>query len=68
MTLAEWEAVPCEPPPVMVTPYTPATVELKEHDAGLVPLAVRPTGVEGQVTVKPEGVTVEFRATVPAKF
>ncbi len=52
----------------MVTPYTPAVVELKEQDAEVVMFAVRGTDVEGQVTVKPEGVTVEESATVPAKF
>ncbi len=43
-------------------------MELNEQDAGAVLLAVRLTGVAGQVTIKPEEATVEERATVPAKF
>ncbi len=68
MITAWWDAVPGEALPVTVTKYTAGVEEVKEQDVTAVLLAVRPTGVEGQVTVKPEDVTVEVRATPPAKF
>ncbi len=53
----------------MVTPYTPAVAELKEHDTGAVLLADRLTGVVGQVTVNPvAGLIVGVRVTEPAKL
>ncbi len=43
-------------------------VELNEHEVEIVPLAVRLNGADGQVTVRPEGVTDELKVTAPMKF
>ena len=52
----------------MVTPYVPAVVELKVHEAATVAFAVMLTGA-GQVTVKPvAGLVTGLRVTVPAKL
>ena len=51
----------------MLTPYVPAVVELKVHDAATVAFAVMLTGA-GHVTVKPAGLTIEVSPTVPAKL
>jgi hypothetical protein len=51
-----------------VTPYVPAVVELKAHEAVTVAFAVILTGA-GQVAVKPvAGLTTAERLTVPAKL
>ena len=53
---------------MIVTPYVPAVVETKVHDAATVALAVMLTGA-GQVTVKPvAGLVTGVRVTVPAKL
>jgi len=60
--------VPGEPVPVIVTPYVPAVVELKVHEAATVAFAVMLTGA-GQVTVNPvTGLVTGLRVTVPAKL
>ncbi len=60
--------MPGEPAPVMVTPYVPAVVELKVHEATTVAFAVILTGA-GHVTVKPvAGLVTGVRVTVPAKL
>ncbi len=65
----EWDAVPGEPAPVTVTRYVPAVVEVNVQEALAVPLADKLVAVAGQVTVKPAaGLTIEVRATVPAKL
>ncbi len=46
----------------------PGVVEAKEQDAGVVAFAVRVRGVEEQVTVRPVGLTVIVRLTLPAKL
>ena len=52
----------------MVTPYVPAVVELRVHEAATVAFAVILTGA-GQVTVKPvAGLVTGVRVTVPAKL
>jgi len=51
----------------MLTPYVPAVVELKVHEAATVAFAVILTG-PGQVTVKPAGLTIGVRPIVPAKL
>jgi len=52
----------------MVTPYVPAVVETKVHDAAKVALAVILTGA-GHVTVSPvTGLVTGVRVTVPAKL
>src|SRR5438309_10085576 len=52
----------------MVTPYVPAVVELKVHEAATVAFAVMLTGA-GQVTVNPvTGLVTGLRVTVPAKL
>ncbi len=67
--LAEWDAVPGEPVPVIVTRYVPAVVELRVQDAEAVALAARVVAVAGQVTDSPVvGLTTEDRAIVPAKL
>ena len=54
--------------PVIVTPYVPAVVETKVHEAATVAFAVMLTGA-GQVTVKPvTGLVTAARLTVPAKL
>jgi hypothetical protein len=54
--------------PVIVTPYVPAVVELRVHEAATVAFAVMLTGA-GQVTVSPvTGLTTEAKLTVPAKL
>ena len=54
--------------PVIVTPYVPAVVETKVHEAATVAFAVILTGA-GQVTVKPvTGLVTAARLTVPAKL
>jgi len=53
---------------VMVTPYVPAVVELRVHEAATVAFAVILTGA-GQVTVKPvAGLVTAVRLIVPAKL
>ena len=60
--------MPGEPAPVIVTPYVPAVVELRVHDAVTVAFAVMLTGA-GQVTVSPvAGLVTEVRAIVPTKL
>ncbi len=60
--------MPGEPAPVMVTPYVPAVVELRVHEAATVAFAVIVTGA-GHVTVNPvAGLVTGVRATVPAKL
>jgi len=52
----------------MVTPYVPAVVELRVHEAATVAFAVIVTGA-GHVTVNPvAGLVTGVRATVPAKL
>ena len=52
----------------MVTPYVPAVVELRVHEAATVAFAVILTGA-GQVTVNPvAGLVTGVRVTVPAKL
>ena len=52
----------------MVTPYVPAVVETKVHEAATVAFAVILTGAE-QVTAKPvTGLVTGVRVTVPAKL
>jgi len=52
----------------MVTPYVPAVVELRVHEAATVAFAVILTGA-GQVTVKPvAGLVTAVRLTVPPKL
>jgi len=51
----------------MLTPYVPAVVELKVHEAATVAFAVILTGA-GHVTVKPAGLTIGVRPIVPAKL
>jgi len=52
----------------MVTPYVPAVVELRVHEAATVAFAVILTGA-GQVTVKPvAGLVTAVRLIVPAKL
>ncbi len=48
----------------------PGVVEVKEQDPGVVAFAVsvRVRGVEEQVTVRPVGLTVIVRLTLPAKL
>jgi hypothetical protein len=54
--------------PVIVTPYVPAVVELRVHDAATVAFAAMLTGA-GQVTVKPvTGLVTAARLIVPAKL
>ena len=54
--------------PVIVTPYVPAVVETKVHEAATVAFAVMLTGA-GQVTVNPvTGLVTAARLTVPAKL
>ena len=54
--------------PVIVTPYVPAVVETKVHEAATVAFAVILTGA-GQVTVKPvTGLVTAARLIVPAKL
>ena len=54
--------------PVIVTPYVPAVVETKVHEAATVAFAVMLTGA-GQVTVNPvTGLVTSARLTVPAKL
>ncbi len=66
---AEWDAVPREPAPEIVTRYVPAVVELNVQDAETVALAVMLTAVAGHVTVSPVvGLTTEEKAIVPAKL
>jgi hypothetical protein len=48
--------------------YVLGDVELNAHEVEIVPFAVRLNGVVGQVTVRPDGVTVELRVTDPMKF
>ncbi len=51
-----------------VTPYVPAVVETKVHEAATVAFAVMLTGA-GQVTVKPvTGLVTAVRLIVPAKL
>jgi len=53
---------------VTVTPYVPAVVETKVHEAATVAFAVMLTGA-GQVTVKPvTGLVTAVRLIVPAKL
>jgi hypothetical protein len=53
---------------VIVTPYVPAVVETKVHEAATVALAVMITGA-GHVTVKPvTGLVTGVRAIVPTKL
>ena len=53
---------------MIVTPYVPAVVETKVHEAATVAFAVMPTGA-GHVTVKPvAGLVTGVRVTVPAKL
>ncbi len=67
--LAEWEAVPGEPAPVMVTRYVPGVEEFRVQDAGVEALAVNVTAVAGQATVNPAvGLTTDVRVTLPAKL
>ncbi len=67
--LAEWDAVPGEPAPVMVTRYVPPVVEARAQDVEAVALAVRLVAVAGQVTVRPVvWLTTEVRAILPAKL
>lgn len=66
--LAEWEAVPREPDPVIVARYVPAAVELSVQEAEAVALDVRLVAVDGQVTTSPVvGLVRGLRLTVPAK-
>ena len=52
----------------MVTPYVPAVVDDRVHEAATVAFAVILTGAE-QVTVKPvTGLVTAARLTVPAKL
>jgi hypothetical protein len=52
----------------MVTPYVPAVVELKAHEAMTVAFAVILTGA-GHVTVNPvAGLATAVRVTAPAKL
>ncbi len=67
--LAEWDAVPGEPTPVMVTRYVPGVEEFRVQDAGVEALAVNVTAVAGQATVNPVvGLTTDVRVTLPAKL
>ena len=53
---------------MIVTPYVPAVVETKVHEAATVAFAVILTGA-GHVTVKPvAGLVTGVRVTVPAKL
>jgi hypothetical protein len=66
--LAEWEAVPGKPAPVIVTLYVAAVVDDRVHEAATVAFAVILTGA-GQVTVNPvTGLVTAVRVTVPAKL
>jgi hypothetical protein len=66
--LAEWDAVPGDPAPVIVTPYVLAVVDVMVHEAATVAFAVMVTGA-GQVTVKPVvGLVTAARVIVPAKL
>jgi hypothetical protein len=68
VVLAEWDAVPGEALPVMVTEYVPAVVDAREHEAVTVALAVMLVAVDGQVTVRPvAGLGAADRLIVPAK-
>ncbi len=66
---AEWEAVPGDPAPPIVTRYVPGLVELNVHEVDAVAFAVRLVAVAGQVTVKPVvGLMTKLRLTVPTKL
>src|SRR5205807_3096284 len=69
MAVVDWDAVPDEPAPVIVTEKVFAVEEVQDNDDVPVPLAVRDTGVTvNALQVKPEGRGVSERATEPTKL
>ncbi len=68
VALAEWDAEPSEPTPVIVTLYVPGVMELKKQDAFAVAFTIRLGSAEHE-TVRPVlGVTAAARLTLPAKL
>lgn len=51
----------------MVTPNAPAADEVRLHDAVWVPFSVSVTAVPGHVIVRPDGVVLPVRVTLPTK-
>ncbi len=68
VALAEWDAEPCEPTPVIITLYVPGVVELKEQDAFAVAFTIRLTAAEHETVRAVVGVTAAVRVTLPAKL
>jgi len=67
--VVDWDAVPGEPVPVMVTVKAFAVLEVHDNEDVPVPFAARDTGVTmNALQVKPAGRGVSERATEPTKL